>query len=35
MSALYLILTGLRRHVRPVMVVVMMAMCEGDHERLC
>jgi hypothetical protein len=33
-SALYLTLTGLRRHVRRVMVV-MMAVCEGDHERLC
>jgi hypothetical protein len=34
-SALYLAFTGLRRHVRRVMVVVMMAMCEGNHEPLC
>jgi hypothetical protein len=34
-SALYLTSTGLRRHVRRVMVVMMMAMCEGNHERPC
>jgi hypothetical protein len=34
-SALYLASTGLRRHVRRVMVVMMMAMCEGNHEPLC
>jgi hypothetical protein len=35
-SALYLAFTGLRRHVRRVMVVMMMmAMCEGNHEPLC
>jgi hypothetical protein len=33
-SALYLIFTGLRRHIRRVMVM-MMAMCEGDHVPLC
>jgi hypothetical protein len=33
-SALYLTSTGLRRHVRRVMVM-MMAMYEGNHEQLC
>jgi hypothetical protein len=33
-SALYLTSTGHRRHVRRVMVM-MMAMYEGNHERPC